>query len=100
MELTYIGPDGAGVSVPYIDGDIVFAHGVPVDDVPDELAHRLLDEQPAWWSSPGVDPSPAKSASKDEWVAFRSAQGHDVEGLTKDELIDLPDVPAANEEGG
>ncbi|CAN5837607.1 hypothetical protein BH24ACT5_BH24ACT5_04700 [soil metagenome] len=35
------------------------------------------------------DDAPARSATKDEWATHRAAQGHDVDGLTKSELVDL-----------
>lgn len=34
------------------------------------------------------DDRPAQSASKDEWAEHAEAVGVDVEGLTKDEIID------------
>ncbi len=98
MKVTYRGPDGAGVIIPNAGEDIVAPFEVEVE-VPDELGGRLLDEQRAWWLSPGVDASPPKSASKADWETFRAAQGYDVDGLTKDELIELGDVVAVNEEG-
>lgn len=50
MELTYRGPNGAGVHVP-IDGGVLFFPPGKAVDAPDELAKRLLEEQPAVWSS-------------------------------------------------
>lgn len=35
------------------------------------------------------DDAPARSATKDEWATHRAAQGHDVDGLTKQQLIDI-----------
>lgn len=66
-------------------------------EVSDELGRRLRDQSPADWASKEYDPAPAKSASKADWEAYRAVQGHVVDGLTKDELIDLPDTPADKE---
>ncbi len=35
------------------------------------------------------DDAPTKSATKDDWVTYRAGQGHDTDGLTKDELVAL-----------
>lgn len=36
---------------------------------------------------------PALSANKAEWEDYRTGQGHNVEGLTKEDLIGLSDTP-------
>jgi hypothetical protein len=71
-------------------GWAVFPRGEPVE-VDDELAARLLGEYPGTFST---GEHPQVSAPKDVWETFRAGQGHDVDGLTKQELIDLPDTPA------
>jgi hypothetical protein len=45
--------------------------------------------------------APAKSAAKADWVDYRKSQGYtdeDLKGLTKDELIDLPDEVEAGDD--
>jgi hypothetical protein len=88
--ITYHGTDGPQVVV----GETVFDVGEPVE-VDSDIADRLLDEYPGKFTS---GDTPAKSARKEVWETFRAAQGHDVDGLTRDELIDLPDAPAFNQE--
>lgn len=75
------------------DTEYVFVHGTAIE-VPDELGQRLADQAPADWSAKGYEPGPAVSAEKAEWVAYRGEQGHGTDGLTRQQLIDLPDVPA------
>jgi hypothetical protein len=63
-------------------------------EVPDEFGRRLIEEQPGLYGSDDYSAAPAVSAHKDEWAAYRQTQGHDVNGLTKQQLIELPDQPA------
>lgn len=98
MKVTYRGPFREPIEVydAATNTNHGFEHGEAVD-VPDELGQRLIDQAPGDWQSEDYDPAPAHSATKAEWVDYRAAQGHDVDGLTKEQLIELPDVPA--EEG-
>lgn len=91
MKLIYHGQHGPEVTVgnPGVVETVFMAAGVETD-VPDELAHALVDEQPGVFSTTAT---PQKSASKESWAAFREAQGHDVDGLTKEQLVELPDTP-------
>jgi hypothetical protein len=94
VKLTYRGelPDGV-----VLDRDTyreyAFEHGKAFE-VPDEFGRRLIEEQPGLYGSEDYSAAPAKSAHRDEWEAYRAAQGHDVDGLTKAQLIELPDQPA------
>lgn len=91
MKLIYHGQHGPEVMVgnPGAVNPVFMAAGVETD-VPDELAHALIDEQPGVFST---GTTPQKGAPRDAWAAFREQQGHNVDGLTKQELIDLPDAP-------
>lgn len=92
MKLVYHGQHGPEVTVGNAGegAQWVLAAGEP-GDVPDDVGHRLIREQPGVFSTQA---HPQVSAAKDEWAGFRAGQGHVVEGLTKQELIDLPDDPA------
>lgn len=94
--VTYVGAHGGGVNVQLEVGQYVYAdHSGPVD-LPDDIADELVDRGEFVYASAASESgAPAKSASKDDWAAYRTAQGHDVDGLTKDDLIDLPDTPKA-----
>jgi hypothetical protein len=91
--VTYVGGHGGGVNVQLEVGSYVFAdHSGPVD-LPDDIADELVDRGEFVYASAASESgAPAKSAGKDDWAAYRMAQGHDVEGLTKDELVALPDT--------
>lgn len=91
MKLIYHGQHGPEVTVgnPGLTEQVVMVAGVEAD-VPDELGHALIGEQPGVFSTTAL---PQRSASKEAWAAFREAQGHDVDGLTKEQLIELPDIP-------
>lgn len=96
--VTYVGPtpadgsviqfgefgDPAGVTL-VVTGDTV--------DLPDAVADELVDRGDAIHASATGHGEPPQSATKDEWSAYRAAQGWDIDGLTKQELIDLPDTP-------
>lgn len=45
-----------------------------------------------WELVPDEAAAPAHSATKAEWVAYAESQGIDVEGLTRDEIIDAVGV--------
>lgn len=95
--VTYVGPYTDGVYVQPTPGDIDTRHFVVPGDtieLPDDIAEELVDRgEFVHASSTSESGAPAHSAPKDEWSAFRAVQGHDVDGLTKQELIDLPDAP-------
>lgn len=94
MKLTYHGQHGPEVTVgnPGVVEPVFMPAGESVE-VPDELAHALLRDQPGTFST---GTTPQKSAPKEAWQSYRADQGHDVEGLTKEELIELPDTPKGN----
>jgi hypothetical protein len=96
VKLTYHGQYGEVVTAgnPGLGEGVVLSAGEPTE-VPDELAHRLLAEYPGVYST---GDEPQQGAPKAAWQSFRESQGHDVSGLTKDELINLPDTPAVTEE--
>lgn len=91
MKLIYHGQHGPEVTVgnPGLTEQVVMVAGQEAD-VPDELGHALIGEQPGVFSTTAT---PQKGAHRDAWAAYREQQGHDVDGLTKQELIDLPDNP-------
>lgn len=93
MRLTYHGQHGQFVTIgnPGVVETVTLEAGVE-RDVPDELARAVLAEQPGTFTTGGTPP---KAAHRDVWESFRASQGHDVTGLTKDELINLPDSPAS-----
>lgn len=87
MRVTYVGPLG---EVEIGDTGQVVAAGESVD-VDSDLGARLLEQPGNWSSRAGGSAGPAKSASKDEWVAFAVSKGADpadAEASTKDELIE------------
>ena len=96
MKLTYHGQYGPDVTVgnAALGESAAMSTGEPTE-VPDDLAHRLLSEYPGVYST---GDEPQQGAPKAAWQSFRESQGHDVSGLTKDELINLPDTPAVTEE--
>lgn len=94
MKLTYHGPVPVVVGNAGLDEQVWMEPGVETD-VGDDLAHRLLAEYPGTYST---GDQPQHSAPKAAWQSFRESQGHDVSGLTKDELINLPDTPAVTDE--
>lgn len=95
--VTYVG-DYPEVVVWVTDDEFVVMHQGDTYDVPDgDRLDALIEQGAVIVAAHGGGGAPPHSATKDEWSAFRAAQGHDVEGLTKAELIDLPDTPA-NEE--
>lgn len=100
MKVTYSGasPDVV-VYDRFTDREYVFTAGNALE-VPDDLGQRLADQAPADWTAKGYEPGPAESAEKAVWVEYRTAQGHVVDGLTRQQLIDLPAAPARNEEEG
>lgn len=78
------------------DGVLIYAEGdVIADSDLDELERQGYDADAARARLGDDAPlkAPAKSAGKDAWAAYRAGQGHDVEGLTKEQLVELPDVP-------
>lgn len=102
--VTYVGPYGPatdpdtgdvlpGVRIPVDElGNLVWASAGDIIELPDHIADELVERGEAVHTS-SASGAPPKSASKDDWAAYRAAQGHDVDGLTKDELIALPDTP-------
>lgn len=91
--VTYVGPNTDGVFVQPEFGSRVYAAPGETIDVADDVAGRLVEQGEFIHAAAGGDGAPSKSAPKDDWLAWRAAQGHDVDGLTKDELIELPDTP-------
>lgn len=80
------------------DDVLIYAEGdeIPDEDL-DELERQGLDVDAAkhrlearGLASPGA---PSKRAKVEVWAEYRAGQGHAVEGLTKDQLIELPDTP-------
>ncbi len=66
-----------------------YVQGGPSYDAGDEiLVDGSADVVALGLAADDTDP-PNQSSTKDEWAAYRSAQGHDIEGLTKQTLIDL-----------
>jgi hypothetical protein len=62
--------------------------GAPTDDgVNPDM--KGIDRPGAEGDTDDTSDRPAQSANKEEWENYRRDQGHDVEGLTKQELIDL-----------
>jgi hypothetical protein len=91
--VTYVGPNTDGVVVePTFGTQFYVAHRETVE-VDEDVAERLVEQGEFVHAAAGGDGAPPKGAPKDEWSAYRAAQGHDVDGLTKDELIELPDTP-------
>lgn len=106
--VTYVGPHGPatdaetgevlpGLRIPVDDmGSLVWASTGDTVDLPDDIADELVDRGDFVHASAAADNgAPPQSATKAEWEAFRAAQGHDVAGLTKDDLLALPDTPKA-----
>lgn len=88
--VTFVGPE-ADLSVQLDVGQFAYVERGESVDLPDDIAEELVARgQFVHATDSGAPP---KSASKDEWAAYRAAQGHDVDGLTKDELVDLSDTP-------
>jgi hypothetical protein len=91
--VTFVGPE-ADLSVQLDVGQFAYVERGDSVDLPDDIADELVERgQFVHASSTADNGAPPKSATKDEWSAFRAAQGHDIEGLTKDELVELPDTP-------
>lgn len=94
----YVGPQGGGVVI-YTDRDAgvsgPFVHATHDDPVelPDDIADELIERGEVTEVSAATG-APKRNATHDVWEAYRAAQGHDVTGLTKQQLIDLPDAPA------
>jgi hypothetical protein len=89
--ITYHGNDGPQVTV----GETTFDAGEAVE-VDGDIADRLLDEYPGKFTS---GDTPSVGAKKEAWEAYRAAQGHDMSvERTKQDLIELPDAPAFNQE--
>lgn len=93
QSVTYVGPYPEVVVWLDDDNFAVMSPG-GVYDVPDDVAANLLEQGAVVHASAAGDGAPPHSATKDEWSAYRTAQGHVVDGLTKTELIELPDAPA------
>lgn len=90
--VTYVGP--AEVNVQLEVGRYVNVRPGGTVELPDDIADELVERGEALHASTTSDSgAPPQSATKEEWAAFRAAQGHDVDGLTKHDLIDLPDTP-------
>lgn len=64
----------------------------PLTDHVNEIGSGSSDSDDDGGDGPGG--RPGSQAPKDEWVEYRESQGHDVEGLTVQQLKDLPDTPA------
>lgn len=92
--VTYVGPTPADGSVIQFGdfGDpatqVLVVTGDTVE-LPDAVAEELIERGDAVHATSSGDPP--KTAPKEEWEHFRAAQGHDIEGLTKADLIDLED---------
>ncbi len=54
-----------------------------------QMDHPDVVDDPQAYAHDDNDGAPTKSATKDEWVTYRVGQGHDTDGLTKDELVAL-----------
>jgi len=95
VKLIYHGQNGPMVLVgnPGLHPTVWMETGVETD-VDDDLAHALVAEYPGVYSTTDT---PQHGAPKPVWQSYRESQGHDVSGLTKDELINLPDEPAPAE---
>lgn len=92
QSVTYVGPY-PDVLVWLDDEKFVVMEPGGVYDVPDAVAANLLEQGAVVHASASGSGEPPQSATKDEWAAYRTAQGHLVEGLTKAALIELPDTP-------
>lgn len=108
--VTYVGPYGPatdpdtgdvlpGVRIPVDDvGNLVWASSGDTVELPDHIADELVERGEFVHASAASDTgAPPHAATKAEWEAFRAAQGHEVDGLTKDQLMALPDTAPSQE---